>query len=29
MGIATPPASSQPADALNLSDWRIYLALAL
>ena len=29
MGIATPPARSTLADALNLRDWRIYHALAL
>jgi hypothetical protein len=28
MGIATPPARSTLADALNLRDWRIYHALA-
>ena len=29
MGIATPPARSTLADALNLRDWRIYHALAM
>jgi hypothetical protein len=29
MGIASPPARSTLADALNLRDWRIYHALAL
>jgi len=29
MGIATPPARSTLADALNLRDWRIYHSLAL